>query len=210
MPLAQVSLASEAAVILGAHGADLANAFFAHSDAAVVEGYPIGTDGEKGMWKERGTFASQLERAGRRVVVARLFNVSVKAGADPLACNRDAAVSSDWMYRSECVLTMDLARLRDVLEVVRELVAPGTVAHVGPIGREASRDRPSGGRMHTSTSTVRRDGFTTGKTRRNPTMVRLAQATQKLRLLRTKQRLQQRPAAAAQTVASSRENPEKH
>ena len=126
----QVELMSNAAVVLGVHGADIANAFFTPDDATLVEAYPVSKavnpiaklkGGAAGPWFEADTnYAVQMERAGRRHLSVRLFDVHARA----TACNPNASLSTDWQYRNDCSLSISLGRLRDVLDVLAELYTP--------------------------------------------------------------------------------------
>ena len=135
----QVAATSEAAVVLSIHGADLANALFTRSDATTVEAYPLTwglqknqpplVGGASGIWVSpnfaKTIYASQMQTARRRHLVARLFHVDV---GEERICNPDATNSSDWQYLADCTLRFDLGRLRDLLDVLTELHAPESVS----------------------------------------------------------------------------------
>jgi len=126
----QAAAVNEAAVILGVHGADIANAHLARHDATLVEVYPLGSNlvaaSAAGPWVADDTFyAVQMHKAHRRHLSVRLFEVDAKQGG---LCNPNSTVSSDWQYRSDCSLRIELGRLRHVLDVLTELHAPDSVA----------------------------------------------------------------------------------
>ena len=100
----QVAAASASYIMVGIHGADLANMLFQHADATVIEMYGLGDDNEKKEFYLDGTTAylQQLAASGRRGVAVRLVNVS--------ECE-----DGNWMYNSKCHLTLDAPKLISVL-----------------------------------------------------------------------------------------------
>lgn len=133
----QVELVSAAAVVLGVHGADIANAVLARPDTTLVEAYPVGwgaprteeelIGGRDGPWANLiSPYASQMELAGRRHVIARLFDVHKRDRNS--TCNANVSQSTDWQFHGACVLHIDLERLRDLLSLLKELHAPETVS----------------------------------------------------------------------------------
>ena len=60
-----------------------------------------------------------METSGRRHLTARFFEVDSHSGF----C-KNTSESSDWQYRSECSLRIDMVRLRVVLDVLKEAYTP--------------------------------------------------------------------------------------
>ena len=60
----------------------------------------------------------QVMRGGRRHLTARIFHV-VKTR--PL-CNPKVNESTNWQYHADCTLRMDLPRLRDLLDLLWEVL----------------------------------------------------------------------------------------
>ena len=125
----QVRLVSEAAVVFGVHGADINNALLAPRDAIFVEAYPTSwgasaeIGGRAGFGSSSETvYAKQVMRGSRRHVVARIFNVLRRQADSSQKCDTNATQSSNWQYAPNCVLSIDLVRLRDLLEVLTDVL----------------------------------------------------------------------------------------
>ena len=121
----QVKVVARAAVVFGVHGADINNALLAPPDATMIEAYPIGwgegaeIGGHHGFGASTPTvYQTQVMRGGRRHLTARIFHV-VKTR--PL-CNPNVNESTNWQYHADCTLRMDLPRLRDLLDLLREVL----------------------------------------------------------------------------------------
>ena len=58
--------------------------------------------GDPSAWRQSSwsdvvtIYASKMQRAGRRHLVARVFNVSAKRGVAEAGCNTDTAKPRDW------------------------------------------------------------------------------------------------------------------
>ena len=120
----QVKTASQAAVVYGVHGAHLANAFFQHDDATLVEIVPttvsIPSEDEEAVTPRDGIFSPgvaqvygwQWSAGARQYMTARLVDVINNPGCNGV---------SNWMYRRECKLRMNLTRLQDSFTVVEAM-----------------------------------------------------------------------------------------
>ena len=109
----QVAEAARAKVMIGAHGADLANAFLMPQDAMLVEAVPL-FDGDTGIWTEPSTlpiYGQQMAAIGRRYMSVRLLDVN-----DPWRCGHERA----WMY-GNCSARINLVRLNATLKIIRHM-----------------------------------------------------------------------------------------
>lgn len=117
----QVREAASAAVLIGAHGADLANAFFMHADGMLLEGYPVvpghahslfyPSDGRSDWDGDLPVYGQQFAMLGRRYAAVSIFDVVEK----PRCLSMWA-----WMY-ANCSSRVDQLRLDAALAIVRAL-----------------------------------------------------------------------------------------
>ena len=117
----QSAEAATAQVLIGVHGADLANAFLMPSDGTLVEAVPK-FDGERGIWHTTTSlpeYAKQMAALGRRYLSVRLLDVNNKSHCGSY---------STWMYGG-CSARINLSRLNATLEVVRRMYHQHREAH---------------------------------------------------------------------------------
>ena len=109
----QAMEAATALVLIGAHGADLANAFLMPGDSTLVEAVPKFA-GDRGIWHTTTSspaYGYQMAALGRRYLSVRLYDVD-----NASHCGSSAA----WMYGS-CSARINPSRLNATLEIVRRL-----------------------------------------------------------------------------------------
>ena len=100
----QVKYSAASYIMVGVHGADLANMLFQHADATVLELHgPGGPNGNELYMNVPTAYLQQLAASGRRGVAARLVDVT--------DCPK-----TDWMYSSKCTLKLNVAQTVKTLE----------------------------------------------------------------------------------------------
>ena len=103
----QVEYSAASYIMMGVHGADLANMLFQHADATVLELYGPGGGKDYELYPSSPyvptAYLQQLAASGRRGVAARLVDVKECPG-------------NDWMYSSKCELKLRAAQTVQVLE----------------------------------------------------------------------------------------------
>lgn len=119
----QAMQAAAAQVLIGAHGADLANAFLMPSDATLVEAVPK-LAGDRGIWHTTTSippYGQQMAALGRRYLSVRLFDVD-----NASYCGSYSA----WMYGS-CSARISPNRLNATLAIVYRLYRDADGHNVG-------------------------------------------------------------------------------